>query len=224
RERSEEIEDDFKFLSSRWKSNDLDEREIRRARWVMWTLTSTIRSLRDVATKTLYEFAVKRPREFFRLAVESIAVPDPYVPERMFAAAYGAALSTWSDIDAVEMREALPQFAREIYGAMFAPIGSHPAWHALYQQYCLGTIGIARMVDPACLSEDEATHLLPPFSHLPSPFDGLPQYDSGVIERAKDAAIRMDFGNYTIGRLIPDRWNYDDSNPEYQQVLSAIVS
>ncbi len=224
REQSEEIEDDLKFLSSRWKTSDLDEREIRRARWVMWTMTSTIRSLRDLATKTLCEFAAKRPGEFFKLAVESMAVSDPYVPERMFAAAYGAALTTWSDINAVEMRESLRRVAREIYQAMFAPGGLYPTWHALYQQYCLGTIAIARMVDPACFSEDEAAHLLPPFRHLPSPFFGLPQYTSVVIERAKDAAIRMDFGNYTIGRLIPDRGNYDDTNPEYQRVLRAIVS
>ena len=224
RERSEEVEDDFKFLSSRWKSGDLDEREIRRARWVMWTLTSTSRSLRDVATKTLYEFAAKRPAEFFQLALEAISVSDPYVPERMFAAAYGAALTTWSDNNAVEMREALPKVAREIYQTMFAPGATHPTWHALYQQYCLGTIAIARMVDPACLSEDEAAHLLPPFSHLPSSFENMPQYDPAVIERAKRAAIRMDFGNYTMGRLIPGRSNYDDRNPEYQRVLPAIVS
>jgi len=224
RANSEEVESDFKFLSTRWRSRHLDEREIRRARWVMWTLTSTSRSLRDLATKTLYEFATKRPAEFFQLALEAVAVSDPYVPERMFAAAYGAALASWSDIKAVDMHEALPRVACDIYQTMFAPGATHPTWHALYRQYCLGTIAIARMVDPACLTEDEATHLLPPFSHLPSPFDCLPQYDSRVIERAKDAAIRMDFGNYTIGRLIPDRWNYDDSNPEYQQVLSAIIS
>lgn len=224
REKSGEAKDDFKFLSARWKSGGLDEREIRRARWVMWTLTSTSRSLRDVATKTLNEFAVKRPGEFFRLAVESIAVSDPYVPERMSAAAYGAVLANWSDLNAVEMRESLPKVAREIYQAMFAPGATHPTWHALYQQYCLGIIAIARMVDPACLSEDEAAYLLPPFSHLPCPFDSLPQYEPAVIERAKDAAIRMDFGNYTIGRLIPDRSNYNYSNPEYQRVLPAIVS
>ncbi len=224
RERAEEVEDDFKLLSTRWKSDRLDEREIRRVRWVMWTLTSTFRSLRDAATKTLYEFAVKRPAEFFRLAVEAIAVSDPYVPERMFAAAYGAALTTWSDINAVEMRDALPGVAHEIYQAMFAPGATHPTWHALYQQYCLGIIAIARMVDPACLSEDEAVHLLPPFSHLHSPFENMPQYSPAVIERTKRAAIRMDFGNYTMGRLIPGRSNYDDSNPEYQRVLPAIVS
>jgi hypothetical protein len=224
REISEEVEDDFKFLSTRWQSGELDEREIRRARWVMWTLTSTSRSLRDVATKTLYEFAVKRPEDFFRLAVEAIAVSDPYVPERMFAAAYGAALTTWSDINALEMREALPRVAREIYQTMFAPSATHPTWHALYQQYCLGIIAIARMVDPACLSEDEAAHLIPPFSHLPSPFENMPKYDPVVIERAKRAAIRMDFGNYTMGRLIQGLRNYDDQNPDYQKVLPAIVS
>ncbi|MEK6789882.1 MAG: hypothetical protein AABY68_13120 [Pseudomonadota bacterium] len=224
RKSSKEIEDDFKLLSVRWKSGHLDEREIRRARWVMWTLTSTSRSLRDAATKTLYEFAAKRPAEFFRLMMEAIAVADPYVPERMFAAAYGAVLTTWSDISAVEMREALPRVAHEIYQAMFAPSATHPTWHALYQQYCLGIIAIARMVDPACLSEDEAAHLLPPFSHLPSPFANMPQFDPAVIERAKRAAIRMDFGNYTMGRLIPDRSNYDYRDPEYLRVLPTIVS
>jgi hypothetical protein len=224
REKSEDIENDIKFLSSRWVSGNLDEREIRRARWVMWTLTSTSRSLRDRATKALYQFATKRPADFFGLAVESITIPDPYVPERMFAVAYGAALSTWSDSNALEMRESLPKVAREIYQSIFAPSASYPTWHALYQQYCLGIISLARLVDPACLSEDEVSHLLQPFSHFPSPFDCLPQYDLAMINRAKDAAIRMDFGNYTIGRLIPDRRNYDDQNSEYKSVLTSIVS
>lgn len=224
RENSDEAEGDFKFLSARWTSGALDEREIRRARWVMWMLTSTSRSLRDQATKTLCDFAVKRPAEFFDLAMDAVAISDPYVPERMFAAAYGAALTTWSDVNAVEMREALPRVAREIYQALFAPGATHPTWHALYRQYCLGTIAIAQMIDPTCLSEHEEAHILPPFSHLPDPFSTMPHFGADVIESAKRGAIRMDFGNYTMGRLIPGRSNYDDSNPEYQQVLPAIVS
>ncbi|EGT5760152.1 hypothetical protein AGJ18_01760 [Cronobacter sakazakii] len=224
RQKSEQVKDDLKFLSTRWKSGHLDERELRRVRWVMWTLTTTSRALRDMATKALYEFAIRRPEEFFRLAMETNVVSDPYVPERVFAAAYGAVLTTWSDIDAVELHDALPRFAREIYQTMFAPGATAPTWHALYQQYCLGIIAIARMVDPNCFSEDEAAYLLPPFSHLPNVFESIQQYDPAMIERAESAAIQMDFGNYTIGRLIPDRANYDDSNPEYQQVLRAIVS
>ena len=224
RERSEEVEDDFKFLSARCKSGVLDERDIWRARWVMWTLTTTSRRLRDVATKTLYEFALQRPAEFFQLAMEAVAISDSYVPERMFAAAYGAVLSKWSDIDALEIREALPDVAREIYKAMFAPDAMHPTWHALYQQYCLGIISIARMVKPSCFSEEEAAHLIPPFSHLPSPFENMPTYEAVVIERAESAAISMDFGNYTMGRLIPGRANYDNRNPEYQQMVPKIIS
>lgn len=224
REKSEEVENDFKFLSTRWESGSLDERELRRARWVMWTLTSTSRKLRDLATKILYEFAAKRPADFFQLASEAIAVSDPYVPERMFAAAYGAALVTWSDSNAVEMREALPIAARDIYGKIFSPAAAHPTWHALYQQYCLGTIAIARLMDSACLSEEELAHLLPPLSHLRNPFENGPPHDPAAIESAKRTAIRMDFGNYTIGRLVPGRSNYDDRNPEYQRVLRSIVS
>ncbi|HAX7190710.1 TPA: hypothetical protein JTN89_003639, partial [Escherichia coli] len=224
RQKSEQVKDDLKFLSTRWKLGHLDERELRRVRWVMWTLTTTSRALRDMATKALYEFAIRRPEEFFRLAMETNAVSDPYVPERVFAAAYGAVLTTWSDIDAVELHDALPRFAREIYQTMFVPDATAPTWHALYQQYCLGIIAIARMVDPNCFSEDEAAHLVPPFSHLPNVFKNIRQYDTAVIKQAQSAAIRMDFGNYTIGRLIPHRSNYDDSNPEYQQVLKAIIS
>jgi hypothetical protein len=35
-------------------------------------------------------------------------------------------------------------------------------------------------------------------------------------------AIRMDFGNYTIGGLIPGRSNYDDRHPTYQEVRRQI--
>lgn len=224
RQNAKEVESDFKFLSARWKSGVLDEREIRRARWVMWTLTSTSRSLRDVATKTLFEFGIMRPAELFRLALEAISVTDPYVPERMFAAAYGAALTTWSDATAHEMRELLPKVARDIYRMIFAPGAPHPTWHALYQQYGLGIIALARSLEPGCLTEEEVSHLSPPFAHLPTPYDSLPQYDAVVIEAARRAAIRMDFGNYTMGRLIPRRSNYDDRNPEYQRVLPAVVS
>ncbi|MDK9362919.1 NACHT domain-containing protein [Lelliottia wanjuensis] len=59
RQKSEQVKDDLNSLSTRWKSGDLNERETRRARWVLWTLTSTSRSLRDIATKALYEFAVR---------------------------------------------------------------------------------------------------------------------------------------------------------------------
>jgi len=42
------------------------------------------------------------------------------------------------------------------------------------------------------------------------------------IHEAGKFAIHMDFGNYTIGRLIPGRGNYDDKNPDYIRVRAKI--
>lgn len=223
RESSKDVSADLTFLTKRWRSSELDERETQRARWVMWTLTSTSRSLRDVATQALYEFASQRPESFFRLAEESISISDPYVPERMFAAAYGMCLSNWSDVSAVTLHEALPAFARMIYQRMFAPSATHPMWHALCQQYCLGIIDLAMRINPDCLPAEDAQNLIPPYSHLPNPFEQLHEYPPELIKSTKRAAIQMDFGNYTIGRLIPGRRNYDNDNKDYQIVIIDIV-
>ena len=37
-----------------------------------------------------------------------------------------------------------------------------------------------------------------------------------------DPVYGLDFKNYTIGRLVPDRSNYDFDHPDYQEVLSWI--
>lgn len=218
------IEEDLKSLAARWEAAVPDERDIRRARWVMWTLTTTSRHMRDLATKALFQFALARPAEYFRLAIDALGISDPYVPERVLAAGYGAALSTWSDPNACEMRTALPQVAPQIVATMFHPDAPHPSWHALLRQYALGIIALARQIDPGCIAHEDASFLVAPFVHLPSPFDQLPAYEEAAIEEAADSAIRMDFGNYTMGRLIPDRANYDDEHPVYQQVRRAVVA
>ena len=224
RSNSRAIEQDAEVLAARWNSGALNEREIKRARWAMWTLTSTSRRLRDLFTKSLYEFAVKRAASFFDLAVESISISDPYVPERMFAAAYGAALSTWSDPNCQEMRGALPRLARTLIQLMFEPGAAYPNWHALYRQYCLGLIALARMVEPACVSDEVAAFLVPPFEHLPSPFEDMPSFDQATLDYAARSAIRMDFGNYTLGRLIPYRRGRSAESQERAELRTAIVA
>lgn len=224
RRQADTIEEDLKSLATRWESAAPDERDVRRARWVMWTLTTNSRHMRDLATKALFQFALARPAEYFRMAIDALSVSDPYVPERVLAAGYGAALSTWSDRNACEMRTALPRAAAQIVATMFHPDAPHPSWHALLRQYALGIIALARKIDPGCISDEDANFLVAPFAHLCSPFDQLPAYEEATIEHAANSAIRMDFGNYTMGRLIPDRANYDDEHPVYQQVRRAIVA
>ncbi len=224
RKNEEEVIKDIKALELRWESGTLDRREVDRARWVMWTLTTNSRYLRDVSTKALYTLALRSPGEYFQLAVESLTVSDPYVPERALAAAYGAALSTWSDKSDQKMRVALPVVAAELLRTSFVPSAQTPTRHALMRQYCLGIIDLARRLDPSCVSSEEAKYLVPPFSHLPSPFFDPPNATEEQIKKADGAAITMDFGNYTFGRLIPHRSNYDYNNPDYVAARKAIVA
>ncbi|WP_432721174.1 hypothetical protein R0381_002660 [Jeongeupia wiesaeckerbachi] len=219
-----EIERDLKVLTERWENDTLGPAEIRRARWVMWTLTSTVRYLRDLATRALYAFALKQPAQYFELALESLSCTDTYVPERMFAAGYGAALSAWADSSAAVMRQTLPTTAKAIVRTVFAPDAVSPTHHALLRQYCQGIVGLAQKIEPDCVSVEEAAYLVPPFAHMPSPFNAPPAIPADDIEKADRVAITMDFGNYTFGRLIPGRSNYDYKHPGYIAVRKAIVT
>lgn len=224
RKNEEEVIKDIEALESRWAAGTLGQREMSRTRWVMWTLTTNSRYLRDVSTKALYTLALRSPGEYFPLAVESLTISDPYVPERALAAAYGAVLSTWSDKSDQKMREALPTAAESLLHTSFVPSAPTPTRHTLLRQYCLGIIELARQIDPTCVSSEEAKYLVPPYSHLPPPFADPPAATEEQIKKADDAAISMDFGNYTFGRLIPDRSNYDYTNADYAATRKAIVA
>lgn len=223
RKNLESVLSDVQAIEERWRDGQLDKREMLRARWVMWTLTTNVRRLRDISTRALYTLALRTPEAYFDLAIGSLSIPDVYVPERMLAAAYGAALSSWADPSAVQMREQLPQVARILLECMFLPGAPAPTRHALLRQYCRGLIELGRKVNDNCVQADELQYLSPPYSHLPSPFMNMPAVDEALLERADEAAIRMDFGNYTMGRLIPNRSNYDYNNEDYKKTRREIV-
>ena len=63
------------------------------AEYIMWILTSTVRPLRDQATRALYWYGRRFPQEFFDLVMKSFTINDPYVSERMLAATYGIAMA-----------------------------------------------------------------------------------------------------------------------------------
>ena len=95
-------------LAQRWKAGNVKERgDHLRARWLMWTLTSTIRVRRDHATCALYWFGCHDPKTLFGLALESLAINDPYVPERMLAACYGVAMNLWADPRGGKVQESI---------------------------------------------------------------------------------------------------------------------
>ena len=184
-------------------------------------LTTVVRSDRDVATKALVLIGEMFPEVLFPHVVTSLEFNDPYVPERMLAAAYGTTMSLVDSEAAPTFRPLLGELAKILYGKMFRPNAPNATHHTLMRDYALGIIEIAQRVSCVTLPNTASRNLTAPFSNTNSTFasDGTP--DSTVTE-AIDHAIRMDFGNYTIGRLIPIRDNYDYENPDYVQVRAKI--
>lgn len=184
-------------------------------------LTTVVRKDRDVATRALVHLGEKHSGSLFQHTLNALSFNDPYVSERLLAACYGVTLSKHAIPRQTGFKKSLFQFARKLYEQMFtknAPYGTH---HTLMRDYALGVIRTALSINPTFLSEIERLDLEPPFAQICPPF---PEPEKIVDEQCIDgkSAILMDFGNYTIGRLIPGRSNYDVQNIEYQRVCKQI--
>ena len=184
-------------------------------------LTTVVRSDRDLATKALVLIGEKFPDVLFAHVVTSLEFNDPYVPERMLAAAYGTTLSLVDSEAAPRFRPLLGDLAAALYRKMFGPNACNATHHTLSRDYALGIIEVAQGVRCVVLPDTASRNLTSPFPNTLSTFwsCGTP---TPSVKEAIGHAIRMDFGNYTIGRLIPDRANYDTKNPDYVQVRANI--
>lgn len=184
-------------------------------------LTTVVRSDRDLATKALVLIGERYPDVLFSHVVACLDFNDPYLPERVLAAGYGTTLSLVDSKDAASFRPLVGDLAQKVYRQMFAPHARHATHHTLMRDYALGIIEVAQRAGCVNLPKTAVRYLSRPFSNTPSPFssDGTPD------ESVKDAighAIHMDFGNYTIGSLIPSRANYDSTKPDYVRVRAKI--
>ena len=193
------------------------------AEHIMWILTSTVRPLRDQATRSLYWYGRRFPQEFFDLVIKSFRINDPYVSERMLAATYGIAMARQNDSeDTSFVKEVLPLYARQLYENMFKSDASHSTTHILARDYARRTIDIALIHHPNLLTDDERGRITPPFTDV-----GIQEWgeseDRNKGEHEKGPApLQMDFENYTLGCLVKDRGNYDYEHDEYKRVRANI--
>ena len=184
-------------------------------------LTTVVRSDRDLATKALVLIGERFPDVLFTHVVTSLELNDPYVPERMLAAAYGTTLSLVDSEAAPTFQPLLGKLAKTLYRKMFGSSARNATHHTLMRDYALGIIEIAQRVNCVALPKSASRSLAAPFPNTPSTFTSVGTPDSTVKE-AIGSAIQMDFGNYTIGRLIPNRASYDYKKPDYVQVRAKI--
>lgn len=192
------IQSDLDRLVERWKIlQPRGPADCLRARWVMWLLTSTVRPLRDKATCALYWFGRGEPTALFDLTLDSLAINDPYVPERMLAASYGVTMAYQQR--SAEFEAALAPFLRGLRDALTGPNASAPTNHWLSRLYVAGTVALARSFHIAAAPEGLDVDGDLSFASA-RPVESISQQDARASQVKR--ALHDDFERYTLGHLI----------------------
>lgn len=186
-----------------------------RARWVMWTLTSTVRRLRDQATRALYWFGRVNAEGLFALTIDALAVNDAYVGERMLAAAYGVVMS--HQRANAEFAVILKPFLEELASALVGASASAPTHHYLARHYVRGIVAFAAKFYTSSLPPSlSATWLFATPATVQPLVEGAPGADE--VGRT----LQMDFKNYTLGRFFDARRNYDMDHAGHQAAVAHV--
>jgi len=213
------------LLWAEHSSTTAPSRDFTRAyiRLFKWFLTSTQRGLRDRVTRAIFRLGLSHPDLLFEETIGSLAVNDPYVPERMLAASYGVTMALWrSSAKPRFQAETLPRYAKEVFKCMFARGAKHSTTHILAREYAHRSIELAARIHRRLLSKSQLLLATPPFL-----IGGIRRWkerddrDKGKY-RNGDAPLGMDFANYTLGGLVSKRSPYQEM-PEYTRVKRQIL-
>jgi len=185
-------------------------------------LTTTERALRDRCTRALVRLGESQPRALFALTLESLSFNDPYVGERLLAACYGVCMRRWPiESPSSAFADAVVHLASQLIDEVLRASGQHFSWHTLARGYASGIAQLARKVRPRALPASVLDGLVPDPKSAPSPFRAVSRIRVADTTDG-DHAIHMDFGNYTMGRLVTGRHNYDMKHVEYRRVRRQI--
>src|SRR5206468_1442100 len=128
-----------------------------------------------------------------------------------------------SDSRRPDFRKAtLSPHARRIFDLMFKPEAPGRTTHVLTREYAQRFLELAQLHNRKLFSSSEVTRIRPPYSNggriawqeLEAPEDDVPGAES---------PFRTDFANYTLGRLVDGRRNYDFNHTGYRKVRSQVL-
>lgn len=207
---------DLDRLEKRWRAFESRPGDRLRARWIMWTLTSTVRCLRDQATRALYWFGRADPAGLFDLIPDALAVNDAYVSERVLAAAYGVVIS--HQRGEAEFEIPLAQLLGRLSASLVGESATAPTHHYLSRLYVRGIVAFAARFYPCSLPEQFRGPWA--FANTAAMLR-LANNDPRAEEVRR--TVNMDFENYTIGSLFEDRRNYDMEHPAHQAAVSHVL-
>ena len=194
-----------------------------RAKWLMWLLTTTVLNLRDRVTRALYWFGRGEPVTLFEQTEQACDIDDPSVFERALAASYGVAMAAHCDSTQSTFRNTiLPEHARRIFDLLFRRNAPGRTTHVLTREYGRRFVELAVLHNSQLFTSRELSRVRPPYvngSRIP-----WQKVKAGkVITAAAASPLHMDFANYTLGRLVEGRANYDFKHAGYRRVRAQVL-
>ncbi|WP_143653629.1 NACHT domain-containing protein [Streptosporangium subroseum] len=210
----------LKKVIEKWSENlDRSEGDDLNALATAWLLTSTNRTVRDLATKALQRYGRPDPKRLFDLAIRMLDVDDPYVVERIVGAAFGAASTHQMPDPGGPFERALARWLTELRDHFLAS-GSNPTSHELLRSYVRAIFEFAGTLHPGAVPEGVDPFALPFATVLPAPV--MAENDPNAQEC--DSTFGMDFENYVIGSAIRDRGNYDFNHAEFRRARGEVMA
>lgn len=203
------------------KSGQDENQEIIRLKLIFysWYLTSTVIDLRDSATELLFHLGKKNPEAMFQLTLELLAVNDPYVSERLLASSYS--LVTFL-IQSQKHKTSIINFGRSLYRKIFEKGAQYATTHILSREYASCILKTIAFYQPDSVSDLNQNAYSHPFPFIPRKEWKFTIQDEESFSRF-NSPFRMDFENYTIGRLIKGRRHYDFSHEGYKIARGNIL-
>lgn len=201
-------EDFIKYLEKDLLS---EERSRLIAELLKWFLTTTDRELRDKTTEALYWYGRKYPSKLNLITVKSLEINDPYISERLLSVSYGVSMALHVGNDSnIYIDKVLSKYVESIYSHLFKRNSQYSTTHILSRDYA------RRTIDLYLFHRKQYKNI---FKNIKPPFHygGIRKWgESEDLDqenyREGNALLGFDWGNYTLGRLVPNRSPYQQSN------------
>ncbi len=219
RQHSENIIEALNLHIKRWCFSSIknDEVEKLQALSITWLLASSCRELRDKATEALFYFGLLYPETLFKFTSDKLTFNDPYVIERMLGASYGVVGTL---LRKGLLGNEITEFSKGIFNRIFSTDADVPMEHLFTREYASLIVQLTHKYIDSTFTDDQVAMSSYPFSSMP--YKNWGGMDNSNLP-AGESPFRMDFENYTIGRLVRDRGNYDFEHPAYQEAKAKIL-
>ena len=226
RSRAEDAMSEILTMEARWREGraSMGESDTLRMKWAMWHLVTTDRRLRDLTTRAIYWYGRGDARGLFNATVESLGINDMYVKERMLAASYGAGMAIGAlGGEVCGEEEELANFGKDVFDNVFAEQAPFGTTHVLAREYGRRIVELAASRNRGRFTRAQVMSMEEEGSPVSAALSWGENYRLDRRDEGSRSPFQMDFENYTMGRLVPGRNNYDYSHDEYRKVRAQIL-